>query len=315
MTVMALAEKQLVIESGREQCVARLTHVAKSYGKTNALQDLDLEVYSGEVVVLLGRNGAGKTTTVRVLVGLTQPMKGSVSVFGDSPRSMASRRKMGVQLQISQMPGTLRVREYIKLFSSYYPNSKPFAEVIESARLGGLEGRLFKQLSGGEQQRLRFALAICGNPDLVILDEPTAGMDIESRLLVWDQIRGLRKEGKTVLFTTHQMEEANALADRIVVIQAGRVVAEGTPKGLSESFGVKHVRCTSRMTLATIQAMEHVVTAEKRGDNCEIETSDSDAVIRQLVNSGVDVTNIEVAPAGLEESFLAIMRLNEERRT
>ena len=311
MTVMPCSERDSPMTSDSQQCVARLTHVMKTYGERNALQDLSMEIRTGEVLVLLGRNGAGKSTLVRVLVGLTQPTKGTVLVFGESPRSMRTRRKMGVQLQISQMPGTLRVQEYITLFSSYYANHKPFDEVVASAGLIGLEDRFFKQLSGGEQQRLRFALAICGNPELIVLDEPTAGMDVESRLSVWEQIRSLASKQKAVLLTTHHLEEADALADRVAVINAGKVIAEGVPKELNRSFAGKRIRCTSSLPLSLVVSMSNVTQAKRVGDELEIQTDDTDAIIRQLVCSGAEVSNIAITGTGLEESFLTITRLSD----
>jgi ABC-2 type transport system ATP-binding protein len=224
---------------------------------------------------------------------------------------LLARRKIGVQLQISQMPDTLRVREYIKLFSSYYANPRPFAEVVESAGLMGLEGRLFKQLSGGEQQRLRFALAVCGDPEFVILDEPTVGMDVEARRSVWEQIRRLASEEKTVLLTTHHLEEADALADRIVIINAGKVIADGTPKELKRSVAGKRIRCTSMLPLDLVLAMRHVTQARKEGDEFEIQTDNADSIIRQLIDGDAQVANIEIAGTALEDSFLALTRQSD----
>ena len=207
----------------------QFTEVKKSYGDVEALRGLDLTIRPGELVALLGANGAGKTTAVRILLGLAAPSSGTVRVFGGNPRDAASRTRVGAVLQAARVPETLRVREHIDLFSSYYPNPLPMAEVIEAAGLGGLERRKYGDLSGGQQKRVLYALAICGNPDLLVLDEPTVGLDVEARRSLGQQIRLFIARGKSVLLTTHYLAEAEALADRVVVVHRGLVVSEGTP--------------------------------------------------------------------------------------
>ncbi len=208
---------------------AQFTKVRKSYGSVEALRGLDLTIHPGEVVALLGANGAGKTTTVRTLLGLVKPDAGEGRLFGRDPREVAARTRMGAVLQIARVPETLRVREHIHLFSSYYPSPMPMAEVIAAAGLAGLERRKYGDLSGGQQKRVLFALALCGNPDLLVLDEPTTGLDVEARRALWKQIRAFVARGKSVLLTTHYLAEAEALANRVVVLDKGSVVAEGTP--------------------------------------------------------------------------------------
>ncbi|HEY0160151.1 MAG TPA: ABC transporter ATP-binding protein [Thermoanaerobaculia bacterium] len=208
---------------------AQFTNVRKSYGAVEALRGLHLTINPGEVVALLGANGAGKTTTVRTLLGLVSPDSGEVRLFGRDPRQAAARTRMGAVLQIARVPETMRVREHIHLFSSYYPDPMPMAEVIAAAGLAGLERRKFGELSGGQQKRVLFALALCGNPDLLVLDEPTTGLDVEARRALWKQIRAFVARGKSVLLTTHYLAEAEALANRVVVLDKGSVVAEGTP--------------------------------------------------------------------------------------
>ncbi len=209
---------------------AHLTAVTKRYGDTVALNGIDLSIRPGELVSLLGANGAGKTSAVRILLGLAPPTSGEARVFGMNPRETASRTRVGAMLQAARVPETLRVREHIHLFSSYYPNPLPMSEVIESAGLQGIERRKYGELSGGQQKRALFALAICGNPDLLILDEPTVGLDVEARRALWKQIRAFIARGKSVLLTTHYLAEAEALANRVVVLHRGLVVAEGTPQ-------------------------------------------------------------------------------------
>ena len=208
---------------------ATLASVTKHYGPVHALRGLDFEIHPGELVALLGANGAGKTTAVRILLGLTKPTSGTARVFGGDPRDRATRTRLGAVLQVARVPETLRVREHIHLFSSYYPNPMPMDEVIAAAGLGGLERRNFGELSGGQQKRVLFALGICGNPDLLVLDEPTVGLDVEARRALWKQIRAFVDRGRAVLLTTHYLAEAEALADRVVVLDKGLKVKEGTP--------------------------------------------------------------------------------------
>ncbi|HEY0141583.1 MAG TPA: ABC transporter ATP-binding protein [Thermoanaerobaculia bacterium] len=208
---------------------ATLTAVTKRFGSIDALRGIDLTIRPGELVALLGANGAGKTTAVRILLGLASPDGGTARVFGGNPRDARHRVRIGAMLQSSAVPETLRVREHIDLFSSYYPNPLPFAEIVEASGLAGIENRLFGKLSGGQKQRALFGLAICGNPDLLLLDEPTVGLDVEARRALWKQIRAFVARGKSILLTTHYLAEAEALASRVVVLHRGQVVAAGTP--------------------------------------------------------------------------------------
>jgi ABC-2 type transport system ATP-binding protein len=216
---------------------ARLCAATKRYGDSVALDRLDLEVRRGETLALLGSNGAGKTTAIRLLLGLGTPTSGTATIFGRDPRSAASRARVGAMLQVSNVPATLTVREHIALFSAYYPRPLPVAQTLSLAMLERLADRRFGVLSGGERQRLFFALAICGDPDMLFLDEPTVGLDVETRRSLWDSVRELVARGKSVLLTTHYLEEADALADRIVMLAHGAVLAAGTPLELKLRSG------------------------------------------------------------------------------
>ncbi len=231
-----------------QQPIATLTNITKRYGTTVALDGLSLALHPGEVVALLGPNGAGKSTTIKLLLGLIAPTSGTTRVFGSDPRHATTRTRVGAMLQVARITETLRVREHLDLFRSYYPSPLPIAEILRIAQLQGIEDRLFGQLSGGQKQRVLFALALCGNPDLIFLDEPTVGMDIEARRALWQQIRSLSAQGKTVLLTTHYIEEADALAHRVIVINKGRVISEGTPAEIKQNCGGRTIRCQTRLS-------------------------------------------------------------------
>ncbi len=218
---------------------AALSGVTKNYGSRRALDAIDLSIRSGELLALLGPNGAGKTTAVKLMLGLLNPDSGTVRVFGHDPRTAEHRQRTGVMLQVTRVPETLRVREHIDLFSSYYPHPLPMAEIVSAAGLQGIENRFFGELSGGQKQRVLFALAICGDPDLLFLDEPTVGLDVQARRMLWAQIRALLARGKSILLTTHYLEEADALANRIAVLNSGRVIASGTPAEIKRNTSLE----------------------------------------------------------------------------
>jgi ABC-2 type transport system ATP-binding protein len=288
------------------QNAAVLDTVSKRFGSTKALDELSFHIGPGELVALLGPNGAGKTTAVRLLLGLAKPDRGTARVFGADPREARTRLRVGAMLQVAKVPETLRVGEHIELFASYYPRPLPIAEVIETTGLRGLEGRPFGELSGGQKQRLLFALAICGNPDLLILDEPTVGLDIEARRAIWDQIRTFVGRGGSVLLTTHYLLEADALANKIVVLDRGRVVAEGTPSEIKGRVSSRRIRCTTKLTVETLRAFAGVASVRTGDEGVEILTSDSDTVLRELLARDPHVSIQEISGAGLEEAFLAL---------
>src|ERR1700741_3803181 len=209
--------------------VAHLENVSKNYCPVAALRNVRLNVHARELVSVLGPNGAGKTTAIKLLLGLAGPSAGTVNVFGGDPRNPRNRLRTGAMLQVARVPETLRVKEHIDLFSSYYPKPLPLAETLAAAGLKEIANRKFGELSGGQKQRGFFSLAICGDPDFVFLDEPTVGLDVEARRTLWEEIRKLVARGKTVLLTTHYLQEADALSDRIVVINRGEIVAQGSP--------------------------------------------------------------------------------------
>src|SRR5258708_25448513 len=228
--------------------IASLRSVTKNYGGIAAVKEVNLDVRAGELLAVLGPSGAGKTASIRLLLGRSQPGSGEVRVFGRDPRRHENRTSVGAMLQVAKVPETLRVREHISLFRSYYPDPLPFAEIVTSAGLQGMEHRLFGSLSGGEKQRVLFALAICGTPLLIFLDEPTVGLDVGTRHLIWQQIRKLTGRGRTVLLTTHYLEELDALHERIVVLNQGTMVAEGSAAEIKSKTSLRKIRCATRLT-------------------------------------------------------------------
>jgi ABC-2 type transport system ATP-binding protein len=278
--------------------------VAFRHGPTQVLTGLDLDIERDKVTVLLGPNGAGKTTTIRLMLGLLKPAEGEVRLFGADPARREARRRVGVMMQVAKVPETLRVREHIDIFRSYYPHPLSQAALIDLAGLGGLEGRLFGQLSGGEQQRVLFALALAGDPDLLFLDEPTVGMDVETRRAFWGQIRALRDQGRSILLTTHYLEEADALADRVVVLNSGRIVADGSPAQIKQHTRGRRITCRSRLTEAAVCAIPAVETASRDGDTLTVTTDRLEAVLRILLDP--TLSDLEITGAALEDAFVAV---------
>jgi ABC-2 type transport system ATP-binding protein len=217
--------------------LARLSGVSRRFGSTPALDSVDLEIRPGEVVALLGPNGAGKTTLVRILLGLIRPHSGQATLFGVSPYTTAARRRVGVMLQVGRVPDTLTVREHVHLFSSYYGTPQTVNKTLAMAGVTAVADRRFGDLSGGQRQRALFALAICGRPELLVLDEPTAGLDVEARRGFWQCVRALIEGGTSVVLTTHYVEEAERVSSRIVLLRSGRVIADGAPAQLVAQSG------------------------------------------------------------------------------
>jgi ABC-2 type transport system ATP-binding protein len=288
--------------------VASLEGVRKNYGDVQALRAVEFNVHSGEVVALLGPNGAGKTTAVKLLLGLIPPNAGKVRVFGDDPTNPENRMRTGAMLQVGRVPETLRVREHIDLFSSYYPKPMPPARVLAATGLENLGDRRFGDLSGGQRQRVLFALAICGDPDLLFLDEPTVGLDVEARRLLWNETRNLVARGKTVLLTTHYLQEADALADRVVVINQGQIIAEGTPAEIKAQTSGRRIRCITAQSYASLLQIPGVTEVRQDREAIEIHACEAELVVRELLARDPTLSGLEINSAGLEEAFLALTR-------
>ncbi len=303
-----LATETIPSDAVHKGPVAALDGATKRYGKVLALDNLSLTLYPGEIVALLGPNGAGKSTAIRLLLGLSGATSGTARIFGRDPRHTETRTRIGAMLQVASVPKTLRVREHIDLFRSYYPSPLAYAEIVRIAQLEGVEERMFEALSGGQKQRLLFGLALCGDPEMIFLDEPTVGMDVEARRGLWQQIRMLAARGKTILMTTHYLEEADALASRIVVVNEGRIVAEGTPAEIKSRGTARTIRCCTALSAARLEAIPGVVSAAKTGEAATLLVEHAERVLRVLLASDGELSALEVATPGLEDAFLNLLK-------
>jgi ABC-2 type transport system ATP-binding protein len=284
-----------------------LRNATKRFGSLTALRDVSLTVQAGETVAMLGPNGAGKTTAVSLMLGMRKPSAGRALLFGADPRVPSTRLRLGAMLQESGVPAMLTVREIVELFRSLYYRPIEAGAAIEAAQLGEKADARIVTLSGGQRQRLYFALAIVGDPDVLFLDEPTVALDVESRRAFWEQITLLAGRGKTVLLTTHYLEEADALADRIVVITGGVIVAQGTPAEIKAKVGGKHVRFRAdglaREWLAALPGMQRVTLA---GNQWQLYTLEPERTLQAVFARSVSVSGLEVSGAGLEEAVLSL---------
>lgn len=294
--------------------IAALRNATKRYGTVTAVDHLNLNIHRGEMLALLGPNGAGKTTSVNLLLSLAWPTSGSVELFGLSPCEVSTRRRLGAMLQGAQLGGHARVHEVIALQSGYYLNPMPLAETLHTSGLEGLQNRPVVKLSGGQKQRLLFALAICGNPELLFLDEPTVGLDVESRRGFWVAIRRLKEQGRSIVLTTHYIEEADALADRIVVINRGRIIAEGTPAEIKNTVAQRHIRCVTSLNTVQIRRLPSVTSVRQDGERLDIIAARPENVLLEMLKLDPAIHDLEVTGAKLEEAFLALTDDSHEEK-
>ncbi|QIS02547.1 ATP-binding cassette domain-containing protein [Nocardia brasiliensis] len=274
-------------------------------GAVRAVDGLDLVIEPGEIVAFLGPNGAGKTTTLDMVLGLTTPDAGSVALFGGTPAQALAVGRISAVLQSGGLLPDLTVAETVRLVATLYASPRPVAEVLARAGIGEIAGRLVGKCSGGQRQRLRFALALLPNPDLIVLDEPTTGMDVEGRRDFWNAMREDSARGRTVVFATHYLDEADAYADRIVLVRAGRVVADGSAAEIKNLASGRAVRATLPAVPPGLRALPGVDEVELRGDRILVHTSDSDAVARYLLTETAAV-DLEITSHNLESAFLAL---------
>jgi ABC-2 type transport system ATP-binding protein len=285
-----------------------LAGLRKTYGATVAVDGVDLTIRSGEVVALLGPNGAGKSTTVDLLLGLSRPDAGTASLFGGPPRQATSGGRVGAMLQSGGLVPSLTVRELVEMMCHLYPDPQPVETVLTRAGIADIGDRRTDQLSGGQAQRVRFALALAPDPDLLVLDEPTAAMDVESRRAFWASTRAWAAGGGTVVFATHYLEEADAFADRIVLLRRGQVVADGPTGQIKALAGGRTIRATvtDHDLRQSLEGLPGVGGVEFHGDTVLLSCPDSDTALRALLAHCPDARDIEVSGAGLEDAFVAL---------
>jgi ABC-2 type transport system ATP-binding protein len=276
-------------------------------GPVHAVRGIDVAIGAGETVALLGPNGAGKSTTIDMLLGLTRPDAGTVSVFGRTPAEAVAAGAVGAMLQTGALIRDLSARELIAMVASLYPAPLDVDEAIELTGIGAVVERRTQKLSGGETQRVRFAIALVSDPELLVLDEPTVAMDVEGRHGFWTTMRAFAARGKTVVFATHYLEEADAYADRAVLMAHGRVVADGPTTEIKGLVGTRTIRATlPDVELAALEALPGVDAVERRGEAVVLTCGDSDAAIRALLAAFPAASDIEIGGAGLEEAFLRL---------
>ena len=284
-----------------------LTNARKNFGRVEAVRGVNLRIERGEVVAILGPNGAGKTTTINLMLGLRRPTSGSVRLFGMSPDDRRARSRCGVMLQESGVLNQLKVSELVDLFGSYYPRPMPVERAVAMAGLTEQAGVQSNKLSGGQRQRLYFALAVCGDPDIVFLDEPTVGMDVEARRAFLGTIREFSADGKTIVLTTHYLEEADELAERVVVIDRGLVIADGSPDQIKSRVAGKRLsfRASERFD-ATYLAGLDVASVENDGARVRILSNQPEEVLWRLHKGGIEIRDLEVGGVDLEEAFVSL---------
>ena len=301
------SEKEQHMSVSTETAV-RFQGVTKSYGAVSAVQEIDLEIRRGETVALLGPNGAGKTTTISMLLGLLTPTTGTVEMFGMSPNQAIQQSKVGAMLQEGKLMPGVRVGEFLDFVRSLHPAPLSKGKLLDLAGLGALEQRRVDRLSGGQTQRVRFAMAIAGNPALLLLDEPTAAMDVEARREFWTSMHAYAAEGHTILFATHYLEEAETSASRLVIIARGKVIADGTVPEIQARYGEPRVAFTLQDEAVTgFERLPGVQRSEIVGERVTLHTSNPDATARALVGSAIPWQDLEVKSTDLEETFIKLV--------
>ncbi len=284
---------------------AQLIEATKKYGSVEALKGVSIDIELGEVVAMLGPNGAGKTTSISLLLGLRKPTSGKALLLGLKPDDLNARSRVGVMLQESGIPTVLKVGELVDLFRSYYPKPMTRDRAIAMAGLEEKANAQVKELSGGQKQRLYFALAVCGDPDVLFLDEPTVGMDVEGRRSFIERIAEFIQMGRTVVLTTHYLEEADQLAKRVIVIDRGVVIADASPQEIKSRVAGKRVRFASALTEKDLEGLP-VSASTIQDHRVQLLTNQPEAVLRELFRRGVEVSDLEVAGADLEDAFISL---------
>ncbi|GAB7031225.1 ABC transporter ATP-binding protein [Streptomyces sp. NPDC021749] len=294
-------------EAGRTPVVS-FRQVSKSYGAVRAVADLNLELHPGETVALLGPNGAGKSSTLDLLLGLRSADAGTVTLFGTTPQRAIEQGRVGAVLQSGGLMEGVKVRELVKLARDLHPHGYPLDEVLATAGITEIADRMVDKLSGGQEQRVRFALATAGANDLIVLDEPTTGMDVSARQTFWGTMREQARQGRTVLFATHYLEEADAIADRVIVLHRGRVLADGTAAEIKARAGARRVTfdLDEPVDRAALDALPYLTSLEVSGRTVRIQSQDADATVHAVYRLGLYPHHLEVSGLGLEQAFIAL---------
>jgi ABC-type multidrug transport system ATPase subunit len=289
-------------------CVAQLKGCTKRYGKTVALDGIDLDVRRGELLAVLGPNGAGKSTAIAVWLGLIEPDTGSATLMGGSPLDVDRRRRIGVMMQDVEMAPGMRVRELIDQTASYYGDPLTVDETLTLTQTTKLAARIYNKLSGGQKRQAQFAVAVCGRPELLFLDEPTAGLDVHAREVMWKAIRRLLKEGCSIVLTTHYLEEAEALADRGVVLAKGQVIATGSVDEVRSLVARTSISCKSQLDVELVRSWTGVVEASRDEERLRLIVIDAEPIVRRLLEADQQLTHLEVRQAGLAEAFTELTK-------
>jgi ABC-2 type transport system ATP-binding protein len=288
--------------------IARWHEASKHYGDVLALDQLSLEIHAGEVLAVLGPNGAGKSTALSLLIGLIRASSGRTELFGLDPTAPAARRNLGVMLQSGDPPDTLTVAEHVRLFSGYYPQARALAETLELAQLAELANRRYGTLSGGQKRRVQFALAICGRPQLLLVDEPTTGLDVDARRGFWQVLRGLVAQGTAVVLTTHYLEEADALADRVALIQHGKLVALDTPLAIKSRVGGQSLRFRSTLTDNLLRQLPGVLSVRRDGAHHEMRATEVERLLPLLLAADPQLRDLTVSAQSLENAVVDLIK-------
>lgn len=290
----------------KTQTVAAINNVGKSFGDKQVLSGINMQLHQSEILSVLGPNGAGKTTLINTMLGRLSLDAGEISLFGHPPGSMLVKRQTGAMLQVAGLPDMSTVKEHIELFQSYYAEPMSYQQVMDYSGLKDIENQYSKTLSGGQKQRLLFALAICGNPKLLFLDEPTVGMDITARKSLWKAIENLKANGTSILLTTHYLEEADRLSDRIVMLSRGKVVREGTPAQIKSQINTKKIRFQSKVNISELVAIKHVEKATQlhaENNYFELESTNAEEALKELFKHEIAISDLTIVGAALEDAF------------
>jgi ABC-2 type transport system ATP-binding protein len=291
--------------------LASLTGARKRYGKVTALDGFDLAVKSGELLAVLGPNGAGKSTAIAMLLGLQTPDEGRAELFGVAPQDIDARRRIGVMMQEVALPGVMRPRELLEQVASYYPVPYEVSAVLKRLSLESIATRPYGKLSGGQRRQVQFALAIVGRPELLFLDEPTVGLDVQAREALWRVVRELLHEGCSIVLTTHYLEEAEALADRVAVMTRGRLITSGSVNEIRAHVTRKQVSCVSSLAPDAVRSWPEVVQLEMERDRMQITTRNAEGLLMRLFREDPGLSDIEVKRAGLAEAFTELTNENK----